>query len=115
MTEVSAKLEDFERPTVWIVQDTGHDFTPAEEHGTVEVINDRTINRFAVAKMLDLIETRLENAKPTDYILPTGLTILSCLACAYFARRFGRLNVLLYNTKTNTYTPKTIEFPAETL
>jgi hypothetical protein len=38
----------------------------------------------------------LKDSSPEDYILPTGLTIMSNIACAIFAMLHKRLNLLIY-------------------
>lgn len=107
---MKTQTEDFEFPAVWIVQETGHNFDAAKQFGRLRIINNTTLNRFDVDKMVSIIENALEESAPKDFILISGLTIMNCLACAIFAHKHSTLNLLLYNTKTQLYVPRVLTF-----
>ncbi len=81
---------------VFVVNRSGHDFAAAERFGTLRFVTKGNLDRFAVNDMLRDSVTAFEDANEDDYILITGLTVLCSVVCATFARKFGRLNLLLY-------------------
>jgi len=82
--------------TVYIVNRSAHDFSDAEKYGTIRYLTEGNIYPFNVAKMVRIVEEEFQNARPQDYILLTSLTVLCCITCSIFAKRFGRLNLLLF-------------------
>jgi len=45
----------------------------------------------------------LKNSEAEDYILPTGLTVMSIIACSIFGRLHGKLNLLLFKSGSERY------------
>ena len=83
---------------VYIVNRGCHDHSDAERFGRLVYLSEGAVNRYAVANMYRQFVDQMKDSKPDDYILLTGLSVMSSLACAVFARKHGRLNLLLYKS-----------------
>ena len=83
---------------VYIVNKGGHNHEDAQRFGELVALSEGNINRFAANSIYRRFVTLLRNSSPEDYILITGLSIMSSIACSIFARLHGRLNLLLYKT-----------------
>jgi len=81
---------------IYVVNHGCHDHSDAERFGKLVYLSEGAINRYAVANMYRQFVEQMKGSKPEDYILLTGLSVMSSLACAVFARKHGRLNLLLY-------------------
>ena len=81
---------------VYIVNRGGHDHSDAERFGELVYLSRGAVNRYAVTEMYREFAQELKTSGPEDYILITGLSVMSSLACAIFARMHGRLKLLLY-------------------
>jgi hypothetical protein len=83
---------------VFIVNRGCHDHSDAERFGKIVYLSEGAVNRYAVANIYRQFVAKLKESEPGDYILLTGLSVMSSLACSIFARIHGRLNLLLYKT-----------------
>ncbi len=83
-------------PKVYIVNKGSHDHSDAERFGKIEYLSEGSINRYSTNLMYRNFYPILSGSHQEDYILPTGLTIMSNIACAIFAMIHGRLNLLIY-------------------
>ena len=83
-------------PTVYVVNKGSHDHSDAERFGELVYLSEGSINRYSTNSMYREFYPVLLKSKPEDYILPTGLTIMSNIACAIFAILHERLNLLIY-------------------
>ena len=86
------------RMKVYIVNKGGHNHEDAQRFGELVALSEGNINRFAANSIYRRFVTLLRNSSPEDYILITGLSIMSSIACSIFGRLHGRLNLLLYKT-----------------
>jgi hypothetical protein len=84
---------------VFIINDSGHDFSDAARFGTLTVMTTGEIDRFNVMKMKRIFERHLLKSSPDDFILHTGPGVMSAVACACFAGRHQRLNLLLWRAE----------------
>ena len=83
---------------VFVVNRGCHDHSDAERFGELVYLSEGSINRYATGKMYREFIEPLKKSGPEDYILTTGLTIMSVIACSIFARMHGRLNLLLFKS-----------------
>lgn len=82
--------------TVFISNQSGHDFSPSSKYGKPVYVTKGLINPFSVNYMARSWAKALKDSKPTDYVLGTSLTILTCIGCAIFGYLHGSLNLLIY-------------------
>lgn len=95
--------EDFEKPTIWVINRSAHDYSSATRWGAVKYLTEGIVNRYAIGKIFRELNQALRESQMNDYILLTGLTVMACIACSIFALRHKRLNLLIYRPATNTY------------
>ena len=82
---------------VFIVNRGGHDHSDAERFGELIYLSEGAVNRYAVTEMYREFVQVLKTSNEEDYVLLTGLSVMSSLACAIFARLHGKLNLLLFH------------------
>jgi len=83
-------------PKVYIVNRGAHDHSDAERFGELIYMSEGSINRYNTNTMYREFVKKLKDSSPDDYILPTGLTIMSNIACCIFAIMHRKLNLLIY-------------------
>lgn len=93
-------------PNVYIVNNSGHDFSQAERHGKVVVLSMGLIDPFKVTKMYRQFSSILSISEADDYILMSGPTTMNIIACAIFSALHGRINLLIW--RHGHYTKRTI-------
>ena len=81
---------------VYVVNKGGHNHSDAERFGELIYLSEGSINRYAISNMYRQFSKILKTSSPKDYILITGLSVMSSVACSIFARIHGRLNLLLF-------------------
>lgn len=86
---------------VYVVNKSSHDFSPANQYGELVFISEGPMNRYATNDMIRQFKYVMQNSDPSDYIVPCSLNVMNSIACAIFAHKHGRLNLLLY--KEGTY------------
>jgi len=81
---------------VFVINRGCHDLSDAERFGEFVFLSEGAINRYAVANMYREFVQHLKESNKEDFLLITGLSVMSSLACSIFARMHGRINLLLY-------------------
>jgi len=81
---------------VFIVNKSSHDFKPAEAFGEVIYLSEGSINRYATNSMVRQFSDIMKDSEGSDYIVPCSLNVMNSIACAIFAHKHGRLNLLLF-------------------
>ena len=81
---------------VFIVNKSAHVFGPAEKYGEVVFLSEGSMNRYATNSMVRQFESVMKDSSPEDRIVPCSLNVMNSIACAIFAHKHGRLNLLLY-------------------
>ena len=83
-------------PNVYIVNKTCHDHSDAERFGTLIALSEGAMNRYNTSNIFRAFMPVLKGSTADDYILPSGLTVMSNIACAIFGMLHGRLNLLIF-------------------
>ena len=91
---------------VYVVNRGGHDYRAAERFGELVYCSDGEMDKWDINQMYRQMSQALDGSGDEDYILLTSLTSLCSVACAVFAARHGRLNLLIY--KDGDYVARTI-------
>lgn len=81
---------------VYIVNKSSHDFRPAEHYGNIIFLSEGSMNRYATNSMIRQFELSMINSTEDDYIVPCSLNVMNSIACAIFAHKHGKLNLLLF-------------------
>lgn len=95
-------------PNVYVVSKSSHDFSDAKRFGKLIPLSEGAINRYQVNNMIRMFESKLSKSSPDDYILPCGFSTMNSIACAMFALKHGRLNLLLF--KKDRYVERNVVF-----
>lgn len=86
---------------VYIVNKSGHDFDEAIPFGELVYLSEGMMDRYAITSMFRQFSEIMKDSHEDDYILLTGLASMGSIACAIFAYKHGRLNLLIF--KNNKY------------
>lgn len=98
--------------TVWVVNRGCHDYSDAEKFGGLRYLSESSMNRFDVSAIWRKFEPQLRHSESGDYILTSGLTVMSVVATSVFVHLHGRLNLLMFKGRRGSrggeYIPETI-------
>ena len=83
-------------PKVFIVNKSSHDFSPATQYGELVFLSEGPMNRYATNNMHREFSSAMKDSSEHDHIVPCSLNVMNSIACALFARKHGRLNLLLF-------------------
>jgi hypothetical protein len=86
---------------VFIINDSGHDFSSAESYGDLVPLTRGLFNRYDITGMYRTFEPLLSKSSSNDYILHCGPGVMSAVACSIFAAKHGRLNLLIWRAEEN--------------
>ena len=81
---------------VYIVNKSAHDFSAAEQYGELVYLSEGYMSRYATNNMHRVFKEVMEESGESDYIVPCSLNVMNSIACAIFAVKHGRLNLLLF-------------------
>ena len=95
-------------PNVYVVSNSAHDFSEAKKFGKLIFLSEGAMNRYHCNNMTRQFDECLKNSTPDDYILLCGLSVMNSIACADFAFRHGRINLLLF--RKGRYVERNIVF-----
>lgn len=87
------------RPNVYVVNQSGHDYSAAEKFGELVYLSRGSVNRYSVNEMYRRFASHIENSGPDDYLLLTSLTVMNVVAASMFAYKHGKINILLQKGK----------------
>jgi hypothetical protein len=85
-------------PNVYIVNKGCHDYSKAQEFGTLVYLSRDSYSRFSTGKIFRIFRELMKDSTKEDYILISGLSVMSSVACSIFAAKHQRINLLLYNS-----------------
>ena len=88
---------------VYIPNNSGHDFSKAEQYGELIFVTQGTIPPFDLNKMYREVVDTLQDSEEQDYIMVSGLTQINGMLMAVFGYKHGRLNLLIYDVKEEDY------------
>ena len=93
---------------VFIVNKSSHDFSAALTYGELIFLSEGPMNRYATNSMHRTFTDKLKDSDEHDYIVPCSLNVMNSIACALFARKHGKLNLLLF--KEGSYIERNMLF-----
>ena len=102
-------------PKVYIVNDTGQDYTKACAFGELSVVVLGKVNPFQPQTVQQRIAEQLAAFDPeVDYLLPSGSALANGLAFAHVAGWLttdekNRVKLLMYDSKTDQYHARSVE------
>ena len=81
---------------VYVVNRSAHDFSPAEKFGKIIFLSEGPMNRYSTNNMHRKFTEAMKDSNEHDYIVPCSLNVMNSIACAVFAVKHGKLNLLLF-------------------
>jgi hypothetical protein len=96
-------------PKVYVVNKSCHDFTKAEEFGEIVFLTIGNVNRYATSNMYRKFEREMKKSSPEDYMLLSGMTVMSVIACGMFSMLHKRLNLLIWKSDRKEYIERIIK------
>lgn len=84
-------------PLVFITNLGAHDYEPAKDFGKLRFLTRGKIKRYATSTIYRDFIDGMSDARSSDFLLVSSLSILNGIASAILARRFGTVNYLLYS------------------
>lgn len=93
---------------VYVVAKGLHNWTAAEQYGELVFLSTAPFSRTAVSNITRLFVPKLANSQSDDYIVITGMSVMCSIACALFALKHKRLNLLLFDAVTEKYVKRTL-------
>ena len=73
-----------------------HDYSAAQKFGDLIFLTEGTINKFALDVFYRTAAEAMYDAEASDYVVITSLNSICSICSAIMARRFGRVNFLLF-------------------
>lgn len=112
MLSETSSVTESRPPTVWLVNEGGHDYSSLEEFGRVVPLTRGGVNPFGPDRLMVMLAARLAHANSDDYLAISGLPLLNALAIAMWLVRFGRVRLLQFSTKQSRYQKLEVSFAA---
>ena len=81
---------------VYVLNKGAHDYSDAVRFGELRFCTDGSMDRYDTNQMYRELSYAMGDSQPEDYILLTSLTSLCSVACAIFAAKHQRLNLLIH-------------------
>ena len=94
--------------TVFIVSDSGHDYSTAQRLGRLKFLYTGKINAFASDKLIKDLHRQLENSTAQDYLLPSGNSLATCSAFSILLNKHGIVNILIYSFRNKYFEVRSI-------
>jgi hypothetical protein len=97
------------KPRAYLVNNKGFDMTGAQVYGDLCILYDsQPQDVFSTSKHAFTIKQRLADMQSSDYLVVGGNMILVLLAFGVIYERFGYVNLLLFDVRTQEYTPRVV-------
>lgn len=97
-------------PNVYVMTKDSHDISDAERFGQIVYLTDEILPKFQTNQLFRLFRPIIEHSEPQDYILVSGLSVATSIACSMFAvTHSGRLNLLLFDSKAFIYRERRLD------
>lgn len=90
-------------PKVFLVKDTGKDFSGLSQFGEVVKVYGERTSHFRVDEVQRLAETAARLGSPDDFVVPYGPGIMVAFFVHEWLRVHGRAQFLLFHGATNRY------------
>lgn len=85
-----------EERIVFIPNKSAHDFSDARRFGKFVFLTEGKLERYKTNTIFRDIDESMQDADGEDHLLIASLSIISAIASAILAYKFGRVNYLLF-------------------
>jgi len=83
-------------PKVYIINDSGHDYSEAKQFGDLVFLSKGKVASYATTQHYRVFAEKMKDATPDDFILVTSLASMNCIAGWIMGTLGFPLNLLLY-------------------
>lgn len=90
-----------ERPKVYIVNKSTHDYSAAECFGDLVFLSKNNLKKYSTSQAYRIFYPILEKSNPKDYLLVSGMPMHCLVAAFILTNNHKRLNLLLFAEKNN--------------
>lgn len=95
-------------PKVYVLHDNPNDpkdFLPAEEYGDLIILFSQQLFATQVPRCYAQMREGMRNAKPEDWLIPTGHPALIFAAGEIWVQITGQMNLLIWDNQRKKYVP----------
>lgn len=99
--ELAPNTENARIPKVFLINYSGHDFSPAKKWGEIEIITSGFVDpKLEDRTVFNILEPIHKNSHSEDWlVVGAGLALVNVMACILWMRKHGKLKMLLWNRK----------------
>ena len=94
---------------VYVVNNSGHNFTAAERYGKLVYLTSGKINIFATDRLIQELKGKLKGAEKGDFLLLSGYALLNIIVFNILMHKHGRVSVLIYDFHKREYVRRDLE------
>ena len=98
------------QPLIYVPNKGAHVLKDAERFGKLVFLTKGMVNRYAVLSLYRDIAEKMKDAQEEDYLLICSLTIINIIAAGILIRKFGKLNLLLF--QNGSYIERNLDMDA---
>lgn len=91
--------------TVWVANYSGHPYDDAERFGEIKFLTRGYVPLGNLDRLLYEIVEIVSKTEENDWLLLSGLSIISCIAATAWMLRHSRVKLLHYDKKLDQYVP----------
>lgn len=84
------------KPKIYIANKGSHDYSSAEQYGELIFLTTGLLQPYGTNQMVKVFTEFIDKSSSEDYILMSGLPVATSILCSLFAKRHGKLNLLLF-------------------
>ncbi len=97
-----------QEPTIWVTHDRGNcDYGSAKRFGKLRAVFDKSFNPFDIRGAYRLVSDLVDTASSeNDWIIVVGSGIAASLFTHAYARKWGKLPLLVFQAKQSEYVKK---------
>jgi hypothetical protein len=95
-------------PVVWVVNAGGHKYDAASEYGDMKNLTVGNANVFSTDRVVQNMVEKLHDSCSEDWLLLSGSIVLNIAACVELIRKHGRVNLLMFDLRTQDYKKRII-------
>jgi len=83
-------------PVVYVPNKGAHDYQDAKRYGELIFLTTGVVERYRTNTIYRTIMEGMDDAQEDDYLLISSLSILNSIISGILARKFGKINFLLF-------------------
>jgi len=90
-----------QKPKVFVVNKSTHDFSAAKVFGDIVYLSKNNLQKYSTSQAYRIFWPTLIQSDPEDYLIVSGLSMHCLVAAFILTLKHKRLNLLLFTEKNN--------------